>query len=126
MCGAVHTLLFMARESRPGADIATHLSIGLGKAKVGRFSDGEVDVEIEQNVRARDIFVVQPTCSPTNENLMELCIMVDALKRASARRVTAVMPYFGYARQDRRPRSTRVPIIGRVVATARAVGSSGC
>src|SRR6201747_211646 len=97
-------------------DIATHLSIGLGKAKVGRFSDGEVDVEIEQNVRARDIFVVQPTCSPTNENLMELCIMVDALKRASARRVTAVIPYFGYARQDRRPRSTRVPISAKVVA----------
>ena len=88
----------------------------LGKAKVGRFSDGEVDVEIQQNVRARDIFVVQPTCSPTNENLMELCIMVDALKRASARRVTAVIPYFGYARQDRRPRSTRVPISAKVVA----------
>ncbi len=96
--------------------IAEHLSIGLGKAKVGRFSDGEVDVEIEQNVRARDIFVVQSTCAPTNENLMELCIMVDALKRASARRVTAVIPYFGYARQDRRPRSTRVPISARVVA----------
>ena len=88
----------------------------MGKAKVGRFSDGEVDVEIEQNVRARDIFVVQPTCAPTNENLMELCIMVDALKRASARRVTAVIPYFGYARQDRRPRSTRVPISAKVVA----------
>src|ERR1700710_462672 len=97
-------------------DIATHLSIGLGKAKVGRFSDGEVDIEIHQNVRARDIFVVQPTCAPTNENLMELCIMVDALKRASARRVTAVIPYFGYARQDRRPRSTRVPISAKVVA----------
>jgi ribose-phosphate pyrophosphokinase len=83
---------------------------------VGRFSDGEVTVEIQQNVRARDVFVVQPTCTPTNEHLMELLIMVDALKRASARRITAVMPYFGYARQDRRPRSTRVPISAKVVA----------
>ena len=112
-----NTVLFTGNANPALAqDIATHLSIGLGKAKVARFSDGEVDVEIEQNVRARDIFVVQPTCSPTNENLMELCIIVDALKRASARRVTAVMPYFGYARQDRRPRSTRVPISARVVA----------
>jgi len=112
-----NTVLFSGNANRSLAqDIATHLSISLGKAKVGRFSDGEVDVEIEQNVRARDIFVVQPTCRPTNENLMELCIMVDALKRASARRVTAVIPYFGYARQDRRPRSTRVPISARVVA----------
>jgi ribose-phosphate pyrophosphokinase len=112
-----NTVLFTGNANRALAqDIATHLSISLGKAKVARFSDGEVDVEIEQNVRARDIFVVQPTCSPTNENLMELCIMVDALKRASARRVTAVIPYFGYARQDRRPRSTRVPISARVVA----------
>jgi ribose-phosphate pyrophosphokinase len=112
-----NTVLFSGNANRALAqDIATHLSITLGKAKVGRFSDGEVDGEIEQNVRARDIFVVQPTCSPTNENLMELCIMVDALKRASARRVTAVIPYFGYARQDRRPRSTRVPISARVVA----------
>jgi ribose-phosphate pyrophosphokinase len=112
-----NTVLFTGNANPALAqDIATHLSIGLGKAKVGRFSDGEVDVEIEQNVRARDIFVLQPTCSPTNENLMELCIMVDALKRASARRVTAVIPYFGYARQDRRPRSTRVPISAKVVA----------
>ena len=97
-------------------EIATHLGVELGKAKVGRFSDGEVDVELYQNVRARDVFVIQPTCSPTNENLMELLVMVDALKRASARRITAVMPYFGYARQDRRPRSTRVPISAKVVA----------
>jgi len=83
---------------------------------VSRFSDGEVTVEIRQNVRARDVFVLQPTCTPTNENLMELLIMVDALKRASARRITAVIPYFGYARQDRRPRSTRVPISAKVVA----------
>ena len=98
------------------ADIATNLGIRLGSATVGRFSDGEVTVEINQNVRARDIFVVQSTCAPTNENLMELLIMVDALKRASAERITAVIPYFGYARQDRRPRSTRVPITAKVVA----------
>jgi ribose-phosphate pyrophosphokinase len=97
-------------------EIASHLGVQLGKAMVGRFSDGEVTVEIQQNVRARDVFVVQPTSTPTNENLMELLIMVDALKRASARRITAVMPYFGYARQDRRPRSTRVPISAKVVA----------
>jgi ribose-phosphate pyrophosphokinase len=83
---------------------------------VGRFSDGEVTVEIQQNVRARDVFVMQPTSAPTNENLMELMIMIDALKRASARRITAVIPYFGYARQDRRPRSMRVPISAKVVA----------
>jgi ribose-phosphate pyrophosphokinase len=98
------------------ADIATNLGISLGSAAVGRFSDGEVTVEINQNVRARDVFVVQSTCAPTNENLMELLIMVDALKRASAERITAVIPYFGYARQDRRPRSTRVPITAKVVA----------
>ena len=98
------------------ADIAKNLGISLGSAAVGRFSDGEVTVEINQNVRARDVFVVQSTCAPTNENLMELLIMVDALKRASAERITAVIPYFGYARQDRRPRSTRVPITAKVVA----------
>jgi len=98
------------------ADIAGHLGIGLGAAEVGRFSDGEVTVEIKQNVRARDVFVVQSTCNPTNENLMELLIMVDALKRASAERISAVIPYFGYARQDRRPRSSRVPISAKLVA----------
>jgi ribose-phosphate pyrophosphokinase len=106
-----------------GADIAKHLNISLGAATVGRFSDGEVTVEINQNVRARDVFVVQSTCAPTNENLMELLIMVDALKRASAERISAVIPYFGYARQDRRPRSSRVPISGKVVANMlQAVG----
>ena len=99
-----------------GADIARDLGISLGAATVGRFSDGEVTVEINQNVRARDVFVVQSTCAPTNENLMELLIMVDALKRASAERISAVIPYFGYARQDRRPRSTRVPITAKLVA----------
>ena len=98
------------------ADIAKHLGTELGNASVGRFSDGEVTVEINQNVRARDVFVVQSTCAPTNENLMELLIMVVALKRASAERISAVIPYFGYARQDRRPRSTRVPISAKVVA----------
>jgi ribose-phosphate pyrophosphokinase len=112
-----NTLLFTGNANPVLAqEIASQLAIELGKAKVARFSDGEVDVEIHQNVRARDIFVLQPTCAPTNEHLMELCIMVDALKRASARRVTAVIPYFGYARQDRRPRSTRVPISAKVVA----------
>ena len=112
-----NTLLFTGNANPALAqEIATHLGVELGKARVGRFSDGEVDCEIHQNVRARDIFVVQPTSAPTNENLMELCIMVDALKRASSRRITAVIPYFGYARQDRRPRSTRVPISAKVVA----------
>ncbi len=97
-------------------EIAAHLSLELGKAAVGRFSDGETTVEIQQNVRGREVFVVQSTCAPTNDNLMELLVMVDALKRASAQRITAVIPYFGYARQDRRPRSTRVPISARVVA----------
>ncbi len=105
------------------AEIASHLNISLGAADVGRFSDGEVTVEIKQNVRARDVFVVQSTCAPTNENLMELLIMVDALKRSSAERISAVIPYFGYARQDRRPRSTRVPISAKVVANMlQAVG----
>jgi ribose-phosphate pyrophosphokinase len=112
-----NTVLFTGNANPVLAqEIATHLGSELGKAKVGRFSDGEVDIEIQQNVRARDVFVVQSTGAPTNENLMELLIMVDALKRASARRITAVIPYFGYARQDRRPRSTRVPISAKVVA----------
>jgi ribose-phosphate pyrophosphokinase len=112
-----NTLLFTGNANRTLAqEIATSLGVDLGRASVGRFSDGEVTVEIQQNVRARDVFVVQSTCAPTNENLMELLIMVDALKRASARRITAVIPYFGYARQDRRPRSTRVPISAKVVA----------
>jgi hypothetical protein len=112
-----NTVLFTGNANPALArEIAQTLGVELGKAKVGRFSDGEVDVEIQQNVRARDVFVVQPTCAPTNEFLMELLIMVDAFKRASARRITAVIPYFGYARQDRRPRSTRVPISAKVVA----------
>ncbi len=112
-----NTVLFTGNANPVLAqEIASHLGIELGRAMVSRFSDGEVTVEIRQNVRARDVFVLQPTCTPTNEHLMELLIMVDALKRASARRITAVIPYFGYARQDRRPRSTRVPISAKVVA----------
>ena len=97
-------------------EVVKCLGTTLGKIQVDRFSDGEVTVEIMQNVRARDVFIIQPTCAPTNDALMELLIMVDALKRASAERIQAVIPYFGYARQDRRPRSTRVPISAKVVA----------
>jgi ribose-phosphate pyrophosphokinase len=96
--------------------VAQHLHLKLGRANVGRFSDGEVMVEILENVRGRDVFVLQSTCAPTNDNLMEVMVMVDALKRASAGRITAAMPYFGYARQDRRPRSARVAITAKVVA----------
>jgi ribose-phosphate pyrophosphokinase len=97
-------------------DVAKHLNMSLGRAICGRFSDGEVMVEIMENVRGRDVFVLQSTCAPTNDNLMELLVMVDALKRSSAARVTAAIPYFGYARQDRRPRSARVAISAKVVA----------
>lgn len=96
--------------------IADHLKIPLGKAHVGRFSDGEIQVEILENVRGKDVFIVQSTCAPTNDNLMELLVIADALRRASANSITAVVPYFGYARQDRRVRSARVPITAKVVA----------
>ena len=101
---------------RLAEEVVQCLGTTLGEVQVGRFSDGEVTVEIKQNVRARDVFIIQPTCAPTNDNLMELLIMVDALKRASAERIQAVIPYYGYARQDRRPRSSRVPISAKVVA----------
>ncbi|WP_028081540.1 ribose-phosphate diphosphokinase [Solimonas soli] len=97
-------------------DIAGYLKTSLGQAMVGKFSDGEIQIEILENVRGKDVFVVQPTCAPTNDNVMELLMLLDALKRSSASRVTAVIPYFGYARQDRRPRSARVPISAKVVA----------
>ena len=97
-------------------DIARYLQVPLGRAHVGRFSDGEVTVELMENVRGRDVFVVQSTCPPANDHLMELLVMVDACRRASAGRITAVIPYFGYARQDRRPRATRVAITAKVVA----------
>jgi len=96
--------------------IADRLYLKLGNATVGRFSDGEISVQINENVRGADVFILQSTCAPTNDNLMELLVMVDALRRASAGRVTAVIPYFGYARQDRRVRSARVPITAKVVA----------
>jgi len=98
------------------AAVTQHLHIPLGRASVGRFSDGEVMVELLENVRGKDVFVLQSTCAPTNDSLMEVMVMVDALKRASAGRITAAMPYFGYARQDRRPRSARVAISAKVVA----------
>ncbi len=101
---------------RLALDVAGHLGLPLGKAEVGRFSDGEVMVELHENVRGKDVFVVQPTCAPTNDNIIELMVMVDALGRSSANRITAVIPYFGYSRQDRRPRSARVPISAKVVA----------
>ena len=96
--------------------IAENLGVPMGRANVGRFSDGEVMVEIMENVRGRDVYLVQPTCQPTADNFMELLVMIDALARASASRVTAIIPYFGYARQDRRPRSSRVPITAKVAA----------
>ena len=101
---------------RLAQDVVKHLNLSMGRAIVGKFSDGEVLVEIMENVRGKDVFVLQSTCQPTNDNLMELMVMVDALKRSSAARVSAAMPYFGYARQDRRPRSARVGISAKVVA----------
>src|SRR6185295_2707051 len=111
-------LMVFAGNSIPklATDVAEHLHVTLGRAKVGRFSDGEVMVEILENVRGKDVFVLQSICAPTNDNLMEMLVMVDALKRASAGRVTAAIPYMGYARQDRRPSSARVPITARLVA----------
>lgn len=97
-------------------DVAKHLNTRLGRATVGRFSDGEVMVEVLDHVRGKDVFVLQSTCAPTNDTLMEVMVIVDALKRASAGRITAAIPYFGYARQDRRPRSARVAITAKVVA----------
>jgi ribose-phosphate pyrophosphokinase len=110
-------MIFSGNASRELAEnISQHLNLPLGKALVGRFSDGEIMVEIQENVRGRDIFIIQSTCAPSNDNLMELIIMADALRRASAARITAVVPYFGYARQDRRVRSARVPITAKIVA----------
>lgn len=114
----VHGMMIFSGNAHPALAerIADHLGIPLGKARVGRFSDGETLVEIQENVRGREIFIVQSTCAPSNDNLMELIIMADALRRASAARITAVVPYFGYARQDRRVRSARVPITAKIVA----------
>jgi ribose-phosphate pyrophosphokinase len=112
------TLALFAGNANPGLahDIARHLATPLGRAMVGRFSDGEVNIELMENVRGRDVFIIQPTCPPANDNLMELLLMVDACRRASAGRITAVIPYLGYARQDRRPRATRMAIAAKLVA----------
>ncbi|HLS97245.1 MAG: ribose-phosphate pyrophosphokinase [Porticoccaceae bacterium] len=110
-------MVFSGNANRELAEeIARNLFVPLGNATVSQFSDGESNIEICENVRGQDVFVVQPTCAPTNNHLMELVLMVDALRRASAARITAVIPYFGYARQDRRVRSVRVPISAKVVA----------
>jgi len=111
-------LVFSGNANRPLAEsVCRELGVRLGKALVSRFSDGEVQVEIEENVRRQEVFVIQPTCAPSAENLVELLVLVDALKRASVVSVTAVVPYFGYARQDRRPRSSRVAITAKVAAS---------
>lgn len=110
-------MIFSGSSNQPLAErVVSELRIDLGQVDVGRFSDGEVNVEVHENVRGCDAFILQSTCAPTNDNIMELIIMADALRRASAHRVTAVIPYYGYARQDRRPRSARVPISAKVVA----------
>lgn len=110
-------MLFSGNANRSlASNIASHLDIPLGKASVGKFSDGETMIELLENVRGRDVFIIQSTCRPTNDNLMELLAMADALRRSSAARITAVIPYYGYARQDRRVRSARVPITAKVVA----------
>jgi ribose-phosphate pyrophosphokinase len=112
------TLALFAGNANPALahDIARKLQTPLGRASVGRFSDGEINVELMENVRGRDVFILQPTCPPANDSLMELLVMVDACRRASAQRITAVVPYFGYSRQDRRPRATRSAITSKLVA----------
>lgn len=119
------TLALFTGNANPALahDIARHLQQPMGRASVGRFSDGEVNIEIMENVRGRDVFIVQPTSPPANDHLMELLVMVDACRRASAARITAVVPYFGYARQDRRPRATRSAITAKLVADM--IGNSG-
>ena len=119
-------MIFSGSANRPlASEIAARLHLPLGRIRLERFSDGEIMVEIEQNVRNQDIYIIQPLCAPVNDHLMEMIFMTDALRRASAERVTAVIPYMGYARQDRRPYSTRVPISARVIANmVAAVGIS--
>ncbi len=115
---AYDSLMVFTGNANPqlAQNVVRHLDISLGNAAVNKFSDGEIAVELLENVRGRDVFILQPTCAPTNDNLMEVLTMADALKRASAGRITAAIPYFGYARQDRRPRSVRVPISAKLVA----------
>ena len=119
-------MLFTGNANRPLARaVAGHLQVPLSKAIIGRFSDGEINVEIAENVRGRDTVVIQPTCAPANDHFMELLVLIDALRRASAQSITAVVPYLGYARQDRRPRSARVPITAKVIAnTLTSVGTT--
>ncbi len=114
--GTAMTLLAGNSNQPLAKRVAAYLKERLGQSVVGRFSDGEVMVEIIDSVRGRDVFIIQPTCAPGSEHLMELLLMIDAVRRASASRITAVMPYFGFARQDRRPRSTRVAVSAKVVA----------
>ena len=116
---AIPNMMIFTGNANPelASRIAKHLTLPLSKIQAGRFSDGEIAMEIMENVRGRDVYIVQSTCPPVNDNLMELLVMADALRRASAARVTAVIPYFGYARQDRRPRAARVPITARLVAS---------
>ncbi|PSL11812.1 ribose-phosphate pyrophosphokinase [Marinobacterium halophilum] len=116
---AVSKMMVFTGNANPelAQKVVERLDIPMGKAHVGRFSDGEVSVEVQENVRGKDVFIIQSTCAPTNDNLMELIVFADAMRRASATRITAVIPYFGYARQDRRPRSARVPISAKVVAS---------
>ena len=102
---------------RLGAEVVDYLKLPLGKAKVEQFSDGEIAIEVQENVRGRDVFIVQPTCAPSHKNLIDLLLMIDACNRSSAYRITAVMPYYGYARQDRRPRNSRVPISAKLIAS---------
>ncbi|MEY4014345.1 MAG: ribose-phosphate pyrophosphokinae [Pseudomonadota bacterium] len=116
--GGVDSIMLFTGNANPrlASEVSRHLSVPLGRAKVARFSDGEATVEILEHVRGRDVFILQPTSAPANDNLMEVMLMADALRRASAARITAAIPYFGYARQDRRVRSARVPISAKVVA----------
>ena len=115
---AADNLMVFTGNANPklAANVVKHLDISLGNVSVTKFSDGEIAIELLENVRGRDVFILQPTCAPTNDNLMEILTMADALKRASAGRITAAIPYFGYAHQDRRPRSVRVPISAKLVA----------
>ena len=115
---AADNLMVFTGNANPklAANVVKHLDISLGNVSVTKFSDGEIAIELLENVRGRDVFILQPTCAPTNDNLMKILTMADALKRASAGRITAAIPYFGYARQDRRPRSVRVPISAKLVA----------
>ena len=123
---SVENMILFTGNANPGlaSEMAHRIGIGLGHAQVGQFSEGEVNVEIMENVRDRDVFVIQSTCAPVDRNLMELLIMIDALKRSSAGRITAVLPYFGYARQDRRPRTARVAITAKLVADTIAVAGA--